>query len=58
MRLEWSHAARALPGQHEIGDACWVLETPALVRLAVVDGLGHGPEAAKAAAVALDASAK
>jgi phosphoserine phosphatase RsbX len=49
----WGVAAAALPGQAEIGDRHLVLEIGGGVLLAVIDGLGHGAEAAAAADAAL-----
>lgn len=49
MRLEWGVASRPFPGQVESGDAYVFKEAPPLVLAAVVDGLGHGPQAALAA---------
>jgi phosphoserine phosphatase RsbX len=46
--LDWGVAARALPGEVQAGDNHFVAETTAGWLLAVVDGLGHGPEAAAA----------
>lgn len=45
----WS-ASRPFSGEDRNGDAwaCW--ETPSGIRVAVIDGLGHGPRAAAAAA--------
>jgi anti-sigma regulatory factor (Ser/Thr protein kinase) len=61
----WSHAAPArssapavggvnvpLPGQEICGDAWVVRCDESSIEVVVVDGLGHGPEAAKAAAAA------
>jgi hypothetical protein len=39
------------PGETVCGDAVRVLEAPGLLLVGVVDGLGHGPHAAEAAAV-------
>lgn len=51
-RLEYGVAARALPGQSEAGDGYVVEDFPGGALLAVVDGLGHGAEAAAAARLA------
>jgi serine phosphatase RsbU (regulator of sigma subunit) len=48
-------ASRAYPGETENGDAWTVQWRGDLCRIAVVDGLGHGPPAAAAARLALDA---
>jgi phosphoserine phosphatase RsbX len=52
--LEWAIASRPLPGESECGDKATVIygETGSL--FAVVDGLGHGPDAAIAARAAID----
>lgn len=52
--LEFGQAQRALPGQAESGDRCVVrlLESRALI--GVIDGLGHGPEAARTSAAAAE----
>lgn len=52
--LEWAVAERPYPGALESGDAFVVLERPAGPAVAVIDGLGHGPEAAQAARTAVD----
>src|SRR5436309_3085528 len=51
--IEWGHAEHMLPGETESGDLHVVktFETGALV--GVVDGLGHGHEAAVAASAAV-----
>ena len=51
--LEWAVCATAYPGQLRSGDAFLVEATPAGVLVAVVDGLGHGEEAADVAERAL-----
>src|SRR5260221_455136 len=51
--LEWGVAAMALAGLAS-GDSSVVQPFPGGVLVAVVDGLGHGPEAAAAAQVAVD----
>ncbi|WPL15916.1 Stage II sporulation protein E (SpoIIE) [Thiorhodovibrio winogradskyi] len=49
-----SSALRPLPGESACGDQldAWLIDTG--LRLAVADGLGHGPEAQRAAVTALD----
>jgi hypothetical protein len=47
--LEWGVAARPLPGEHESGDHFLVKTFEDGATIAVVDGLGHGAEAAAAA---------
>lgn len=51
--LDWSVATRPLPGETECGDACVVAPFHGGVLVGVIDGLGHGPEAAEAARVAI-----
>lgn len=51
--LEWAVCATAYPGQARSGDAFLVQPSRAGVRLAVVDGLGHGEEAADVTELAL-----
>jgi negative regulator of sigma-B (phosphoserine phosphatase) len=53
--LEWALAARALEGEPESGDLHLIVAIPDGALLAVVDGLGHGPDAAAAARTAADA---
>jgi phosphoserine phosphatase RsbX len=50
--VEWAVCARPLPGETESGDLHLVAPLPTGVLIAVVDGLGHGPEAASAARIA------
>lgn len=47
--LDWAVKSRALPGETESGDRCVVLEVWGGVLVAVIDGIGHGAEAARAA---------
>lgn len=56
--LDWGVAEAALPGQTSSGDAHVVCALPHGALVAVVDGLGHGPEAAAAAARAAATIAK
>jgi phosphoserine phosphatase RsbX len=51
--IEWAVASRPLPGQTESGDRHWVRTLSGKVLVAVVDGLGHGGEAAAAAKIAV-----
>lgn len=51
---EWGIAGRALSGETESGDLAVAVEHEEGVLLAVLDGLGHGPEAAEAAEVAVE----
>jgi negative regulator of sigma-B (phosphoserine phosphatase) len=50
--IEWGVAERAIPGERESGDLHVVEPFPDGVLVAVIDALGHGPEAAAAARVA------
>lgn len=47
--LEWNVATRTMPGEAESGDVAVVRSFPDGALVAAVDGLGHGPEAARAA---------
>jgi hypothetical protein len=51
-------ASRPFPGEIENGDAWIIHRSPGRCRIALIDGLGHGPEAAAAAAVARDVLTK
>jgi negative regulator of sigma-B (phosphoserine phosphatase) len=51
--IDYGVAAQTLRGEAVCGDACLVKEFDHHVLLAVVDGSGHGPEAAAAAAAAI-----
>jgi phosphoserine phosphatase RsbX len=53
--LDWGVAAVALPGEAESGDLHLVRPIAGGVLVAVVDGLGHGAEAASAARTAVAA---
>lgn len=53
--LDWGVAAVALPGEAESGDLHLVRPVAGGVLVAVVDGLGHGAEAAMAARLAVAA---
>ncbi len=50
--LEWGTAAATQPTQEISGDVALVLQLPEGVLVAVIDGLGHGHEAARAAQMA------
>ena len=52
--LEWAVASRPMAGQTLSGDIATVQTSHARAVIAVIDGLGHGVEAAAAAQVALD----
>ena len=51
--IDWGVAASALPGQAQSGDLHLVKPVATGVLIAVVDGLGHGSEAATAARTAV-----
>ncbi len=55
LRIETAFAELPLPGQSESGDLCLVKRVGKATLLAVVDGLGHGEEAASAAHAAIGA---
>jgi phosphoserine phosphatase RsbX len=52
--VEWSVRSRTLPGQTFCGDRCLVMEVWEGVLVAVIDGIGHGEEAARAAQIAAE----
>jgi phosphoserine phosphatase RsbX len=51
--IEWSVAEEPLPGQKLSGDRCIVKSFPEGELLAVVDGIGHGEDAAHSAELAV-----
>lgn len=51
--IQYAIATLTVPGEKESGDRYIVVPTPARTLVAVVDGLGHGREAAEAAEVAV-----
>ena len=51
--IDWSAAGRACTGETESGDACLVKSLTEATLIAVVDGLGHGAEAAHASRTAV-----
>ncbi len=53
--LDWAVASRPIAGQAVSGDLHLVAAFPGGVLVAVIDGLGHGPEARLAARAAVDA---
>jgi negative regulator of sigma-B (phosphoserine phosphatase) len=53
-RLELGVAERALPGERRSGDRAVLVAYPGGALVAALDGLGHGSEAADAAAVGAD----
>ena len=50
--VAWASAGAPLPGEPVSGDRAVVAEADGLVLVAVIDGLGHGPDAAHASLVA------
>jgi negative regulator of sigma-B (phosphoserine phosphatase) len=52
--LEWDTASMPMPGESVLGDRAVVHVAAPHVLLAVIDGVGHGPEAAAAAQLAAD----
>ena len=56
--VEWASASRPAGPGSEMGDACLVRSVEDGVLIAVVDGLGHGPEAAQAAEKAVQVLAR
>jgi anti-sigma regulatory factor (Ser/Thr protein kinase) len=50
--IEWGSASAALAGESESGDLAFVSSSAEGALVAVIDGLGHGPEAALAARTA------
>jgi phosphoserine phosphatase RsbX len=52
--IEWDVAQQTLKGQDKCGDRYLVVSSERNVLMAVVDGLGHGDEAAAAAKIAID----
>lgn len=51
--IEWGAAERPFPGETESGDGFLVKSIPEGVLVAVVDGLGHGRDAAAASEIAV-----
>lgn len=49
----WSVASLAQPGERDSGDRCLVENFPGGTIVAAIDALGHGPEAARAAELAV-----
>jgi phosphoserine phosphatase RsbX len=47
--IDWGHACLAMPGEVLSGDRCVVAIVDGTTLIAVIDGLGHGDEAAAAA---------
>lgn len=50
--LEWDTATMPMPGEHVLGDRAVVAFAERKMLIAVIDGIGHGAEAAAAARVA------
>jgi negative regulator of sigma-B (phosphoserine phosphatase) len=55
---QWGFASRPRPGEEISGDRHLVLELPGSLLMAVVDGAGHGPEAAAATDAAVQTLSK
>jgi serine/threonine protein phosphatase PrpC len=53
-QVEWAVAQRPLPGESVSGDRHAAMTHRRGMTLAVIDGIGHGPEAARAAELATD----
>ncbi|HXT40611.1 MAG TPA: SpoIIE family protein phosphatase [Candidatus Angelobacter sp.] len=53
--LDCGIAAQTLPGQNESGDKYVIIQSSAEALVAVIDGLGHGEDAASAARIAAEA---
>jgi phosphoserine phosphatase RsbX len=51
--IEWSTAAATMPGETESGDRYWAGAVANGMMFAVLDGLGHGREAAAASDIAI-----
>jgi len=51
--IEWSTAAATMPGETESGDRYWAGVVANGMMFAVIDGLGHGREAAAASDIAI-----
>jgi len=47
--IDWGHAALVMPGQTSSGDRCVIAIADGTALIAVIDGIGHGEEAAAAA---------
>jgi len=54
--LEWATATRVRPGERVAGDRAIVAQASVGAIIVVVDGVGHGPAAARAARVAVRAA--
>ncbi len=51
--IDWAFAAHTMPGETESGDKCWVRQNSVGAWVAVIDGAGHGHDAARASAIAI-----
>ena len=47
--IDWGHASLMMPGETRSGDRCVIAVAEGTTLIAVIDGLGHGEEAAAAA---------
>jgi phosphoserine phosphatase RsbX len=56
--VEWAAAGMPIPGETSSGDGHLVVRRPSRTLIAVMDGLGHGPEAHEAATAAAAAIAE
>jgi negative regulator of sigma-B (phosphoserine phosphatase) len=56
--LEWGTATTTHPAQHVSGDVALVVPVPEGTLVAVIDGLGHGYQAARAAQIARETVCK
>ncbi|MDO8844839.1 SpoIIE family protein phosphatase [Methylicorpusculum sp.] len=54
MAVKIGYATRPFQGESDCGDQCGWWTTGSRILMAVADGLGHGPEAAKAATAAIN----
>lgn len=53
--IDWAVATQTMTGHSESGDRAWVKLGAKSARVAVVDGIGHGPEAGRAAEAVVSA---
>jgi phosphoserine phosphatase RsbX len=56
--VEWAATGAPIPGETSSGDGHLVVRRPLRTLIAVIDGLGHGPEAHRAATAAIAAIAQ
>jgi len=52
--IDWGHASLVMPGETRSGDRCVMAVADGTALMAVIDGLGHGEEAAAAANAAAE----